>query len=87
MGRAYSIASADKSAEMTADTLASDQFRPPGIRIKADRLMPAVHTGYIASAASVALIDIEHREQNSVTLYTLVVYNSTARASDQLIQR
>ena len=58
---------------MTAYALAGDKARPAGLKVKFDGLMTAVHARDIASAAAVAELIIEYREQYGVSFDAVVV--------------
>ena len=60
-GRTY------QHAEMASHAFARIKMRSSFLVIKADCLMAAIHTGDIASAAAIAALMAEDRENNHVT--------------------
>ena len=67
------LSGADQSAQMTSYAFAADQYRFAGFFVKFDGLMAAVHARDIASAAAVAELIIEYREQYGVSFDAVVV--------------
>ena len=63
----------DKSAQVAAHAFAANKNRRTGLLVELDGLVTAVHARDIASAAAVAELIIEYREQYGVSLDAVVV--------------
>jgi uncharacterized protein YraI len=72
---------------MTSYTFAADQYRFAGFFVKFDGLMAAVHARYIASAASVAKVIIEYREQYGISFDTVMIDYRAGCTANEILQR
>ena len=81
------LSRADQSAQMTSYAFAADQYRFAGFFVKLDGLMAAVHARDIASAAAVAELIIEYREQYGVSFDAVVIDYRAGCTANEILQR
>ena len=81
------LSGADQSAQMTSYAFAADQYRFAGFFVKFEGLMAAVHARYIASAASVAKVIIEYREQYGISFDTVMIDYRACCTAYEILKR